>query len=173
MKSIVVIEKNSSLSGFEAVRHHLEDLASADAIYTENQGIRHLLRLDEMLELQGNSCQIFLKAPKYREAFLKAMVPRIVIVDEDLSPEEAYCYIQHYNIPMEEKSASFTASELRLMEELGYGLCNKELSERLNMSERTIRRYKTKLLEKTGLLSSEQLSMFCLCVRENPRILRS
>ena len=55
-----------------------------------------------------------------------------------------------------------TETELKLLHELGYGMSNKELSERMGRSERTIRRIKESIFLKTGLISSEQLLLYTL-----------
>ena len=64
---------------------------------------------------------------------------------------------------MEERRAPLlTDPEKRLLYQLSYGITNKELAKRLMRSERTVRRLKESLYEKTGLVSSEQLMLYSL-----------
>ena len=60
------------------------------------------------------------------------------------------------------KEIRFTEKEKRTLSELPYGLSAKELSQRLGISERSVRRMKERLMRKTGLVSSEQLLVYAL-----------
>ena len=71
----------------------------------------------------------------------------------------------HFKIDAFEKKnlqPAFTPLEAKLLDLLSYGLCTKELCLSLDKSERSIRRIKTKLLEKTGLFSTQQLVAYSL-----------
>ncbi len=55
-----------------------------------------------------------------------------------------------------------TKKETLLLSQLKKGLTNKELGAALSMSERTVRRLKCRLLDKTGLVSASQLAVLSL-----------
>ena len=63
---------------------------------------------------------------------------------------------------MKDKAPLLTDPEKRLLHMLSFGVSNKELARRLERSERTVRRIKESLYEKTGLVSSEQLMLYSL-----------
>ena len=65
-----------------------------------------------------------------------------------------------------EKRIRLTDKERRTLKELPYGLCCKELAQRLGVSERTVRRTKERLLHKTGLLTTGQLMIYALVSEE-------
>ena len=83
-------------------------------------------------------------------------IPSAVILDdsERIGKEDLRC--------REEKKIRFTEKEKRTLMELPYGLCNKELSKRLGVTERSVRRMKEQLMKKTGLVSSHQLMVYAL-----------
>lgn len=64
---------------------------------------------------------------------------------------------------MEKKEVPrFSVLEKSLLHCLSYGFSTKELCLSLEKSERSIRRIKNKLLEKTGLFSSQQLAVYAI-----------
>lgn len=60
------------------------------------------------------------------------------------------------------KKPEFSVLERRLLHCLTYGFSTKELCQALEKSERSIRRIKNRLLEKTGLFSSQQLTVYAI-----------
>lgn len=67
------------------------------------------------------------------------------------------------------KSIKFTEKEKLFLSVMERGLSNSELTAVLNISERTVRRLKSRLLDKTGLVSSEQLAVFSLVMNSSSR----
>lgn len=55
---------------------------------------------------------------------------------------------------------ALSGRETKLLEPLSYGMSDKEISLLLGISQRTVVRTKQRLIEKTGLLSTGQLSIF-------------
>ena len=64
-----------------------------------------------------------------------------------------------------------TEKEKLFLSVMERGLSNSELTAVLNISERTVRRLKSRLLDKTGLVSSEQLAVFSLVMNLSSRII--
>lgn len=62
-----------------------------------------------------------------------------------------------------------TEKEKLFLSVMERGLSNSELTAVLNISERTVRRLKSRLLDKTGLVSSEQLAVFSLVMNSSSR----
>ena len=62
-----------------------------------------------------------------------------------------------------------TEKEKLFLSVMERGLSNSELTTVLNISERTVRRLKSRLLDKTGLVSSEQLAVFSLVMNLSSR----
>ncbi len=62
-----------------------------------------------------------------------------------------------------------TEKEKLFLSVMERGLSNSELTTVLNISERTVRRLKSRLLDKTGLVSSEQLAVFSLVMNSSSR----
>lgn len=65
---------------------------------------------------------------------------------------------------------NFTNSEKRLLDILCYGVSTKEICKELGMSDRSVRRLKNRLYEKTGLKSSQQLSIYALMIQRRSKI---
>ena len=95
-------------------------------------------------------------AEPFRKALLEAAFPSIAVIDR--SGELSSALSSH----KERKEIRFTESEKRMLRELPFGPCSKELSLRLGISERSVRRAKERLMRKTGLLSSGQLMIYAL-----------
>ena len=93
---------------------------------------------------------------EFRHLLYEAVFPDAVILDdgEVLTPEILR--------KTKRKEIRFTEKEKRTLMELPYGLCNKELSKRLGVTERSVRRMKEQLMKKTGLVSSHQLMVYAL-----------
>ncbi len=89
----------------------------------------------------------------FRIAFIESLFPGAIVVSG-----ERYVSDKERN----SKSPEFTKREELFLKELGYGLSTKELCQKMVMSERSVRRMKEKLLEKTGLFSSQQLGLYSL-----------
>lgn len=138
-------------------------LSDVDAIYTENSEVRHLMDIRDELKSRQLDIPIYVITNPFRQQFLHSLVPTIEVISDESSPERIASIIEEgIENRKVEKEASFTRKEKLVLEEIGYGLCTKEICVSLGMSERTVRRYKTKLLAKTGLMSSGQLALYAL-----------
>ncbi len=99
----------------------------------------------------------------FRRLLFEALFPAAVILDDgdDVRPDKLL-----HPFP-QRKEIRFTEKEKRTLREMQYGLCSKELSVRLGITERSVRRVKEKLMRKTGLVSSEQLMIYALLSTRN------
>ena len=103
----------------------------------------HLVAVEDM----GTEALLISAFPEVRLIFRSADTARDI--EKALLSEERREGIIH-----------FTERETALLHQLSYGMSNKELSIRLGISERSVRRIKTGIYRKTGLLCSEQLAIF-------------
>lgn len=61
-----------------------------------------------------------------------------------------------------DKIKELTKTEFKIIEQVGYGLSNKEISEKLNLSEGTVRNYISMILSKLGLRDRTQLAIWAI-----------
>ena len=166
MKKIYYFEEPSMLdkkNGIVELIGKANALRDVDAIYTENSGVKHLMDIRDELKSRKLDIPIYVITNPFRQQFLHSLVPTIEVISDEKSPEEiAEMIDEGIDNRKVEKEAVFTRKEKQVLEEIGYGLCTKEICATLGMSERTVRRYKTKLLAKTGLMSSGQLALYAL-----------
>ena len=166
MKKIYYFEEPSMLNkknGIVEMVGKANALRDVDAIYTENSGVKHLMDIRDELRMHDLDIPIYVITNPFRQQFLHSLVPTIEVISDENSPEEIAAIIdEDISKPEVERKANFTNKEKQVLEEIGYGLCDKEICASLGMSERTVRRYKTKLLAKTGLMSSGQLALYAL-----------
>ena len=165
MKKIYYFEEPSMVSkrnGIIEMIGKANALHDVDAIYTENSGVKHLMDIRDELRANNLDIPIYVITNPFRESFLHALVPTVEVISNEYSPEAIASIISRDRGVRPEKRVDFTSKEKLVLQEIGYGLCDKEICATLHMSERTVRRYKTKLLEKTGLLSSGQLGLYAL-----------
>ena len=130
------------------------------AIILYHPTIGEILEEEKAIEQHGRSVLLAIVAEKYRKILLEAVFPDAVVLDA----------ITDSSIPFifngkRKKKIRFTDNEKRTLSELPYGLTAKELAVRLGVSERSVRRTKSNLLRKTGLLSSGQLMVYALLSR--------
>ena len=138
--------------------HDIEGFPSAIVMYKPE--IEEII--DEVNMISSGSCnaRLVIIAERYRRVLLEALFPSAVVIDsiQEFNPETLrYCE--------KKKKIRFTDNEKRTLSELPYGLTAKELAVRLGVSERSVRRTKSNLLRKTGLLSSGQLMVYALLSR--------
>ena len=118
--------------------------------------------LNEAEILEGMNTHIIVFTESYREMLLKALFSSVSVINpEDRDAGEKLSDILKNEIHGQ-KEIRFTENEKRTLAEMPFGLCNKELSKRLGMTERQIRRIKEHIMAKTGLVSSEQLLVYSL-----------
>ena len=113
---------------------------------------------DEVIAAEGRGVRIIASVEPYRRLLFEALYPDVLIIDDS----EMVSLPDLIDGFRGRKRIRFTDLEKRTLDELPYGLCSKELSKRLGISERSVRRTKQKLMMKTGLLSSEQLLIYAL-----------
>ena len=93
----------------------------------------------------------------FRRLLVEAAFPDAVVMDDSETIQPSLIFSSR-----KRKEIRFTEKEKRTLSELPYGLSAKELSQRLGISERSVRRMKERLMRKTGLVSSEQLLVYAL-----------
>ena len=166
MKKIYYVEEPSMVdkkNGIIEMVGMTNALRDVDAIYTENSRVRHLMDIRDELKSRQLDIPIYVITNPFRQQFLHSLVPTVEVISDENSPEEIAAIIEEgIENRKVEQEAIFTRKEKQVLEEIGYGLCTKEICVTLGMSERTVRRYKTKLLAKTGLMSSGQLALYAL-----------
>lgn len=167
-----IIVKNGAVGAMAIVEYKVS-MKFFDGVYMEHPSINEMLEADGILDEIMLDVPIFVLASRFRETLAKAVVPRVVLIDDGANSDEVVSMLERHAGCGGKAKRVFTRKEREVLEAMGYGLCNKEICQCLSISDRTVRRYKTKLLEKTGLLSTEQLCLFALICAENPRILRS
>lgn len=138
--------------------HVIEGKPSAIVMFQPSIG--EIIEEIRAIEKSGFDIVLAIIAEEYRRAFLEAVFPDANVLDGN-----------NITIPMlfnhkNRRKIRFTDEEKRILHELAYGLSGKELSLRLGMSERSVRRMKEKLMRKTGLLSSGQLMLYALLEAE-------
>jgi DNA-binding NarL/FixJ family response regulator len=68
-----------------------------------------------------------------------------------------------YSIPVEERNeAELTRTEWKVIEQVEFGASNKEIAEKLNLSEGTVRNYLSAVLNKLGLRDRTQLAIWAV-----------
>lgn len=68
-----------------------------------------------------------------------------------------------FSIQVDDKAIDdLTRTEIKIIEQVEYGNSNKEISERLNLSEGTVRNYLSTILNKLGLRDRTQLSIWAV-----------
>ncbi len=68
-----------------------------------------------------------------------------------------------YTIPVEERNeAELTKTEWKIIEQVEFGASNKEVAEKLNLSEGTVRNYLSTILNKLGLRDRTQLAIWAV-----------
>ena len=114
-------------------------------------------------ECASCSATLVIVTENLRVALLESAFPSSIVIRDDwVIPE---------NIE-KRKEPFFSQREEKLLSELEYGLSTKELCQKMALSERSLRRMKEKLLEKTGLFSTQQLALYSL-LHDLVRIQRS
>ena len=68
-----------------------------------------------------------------------------------------------FSIQVDDKAIDdLTRTEIKIIEQVEYGNSNKEISERLNLSEGTVRNYLSTILNKLGLRDRTQLAIWAV-----------
>lgn len=131
---------------------------SFDAILIVDDDLLETLRLTSSFSACGWK-NILVLSDRFRYQILESLLRGRAAIVTDL----------HFKADVFKKeiyTPAFTALEVKLLDLLSYGLCTKELCISLDKSERSIRRIKTKLLEKTGLFSTQQLVAYSLARKD-------
>ena len=98
-------------------------------------------------------------AEPFRRLLIEAAFPDVIVID---STEEASAFRRAVEAGPRKRKIRFTEMEKRILRELPFGLCGKEIAQRLGVSERSVRRMKERLMQKTGLVSTGQLMIYAL-----------
>ena len=98
-------------------------------------------------------------AEPFRRLLIEAAFPDVIVID---STGDASAFRSAVEAGPRKRKIRFTEMEKRILRELPFGLCGKEIAQRLGVSERSVRRMKERLMQKTGLVSSGQLMIYAL-----------
>lgn len=131
---------------------------SWDAILIVDDDLLKTLRLASSFSKCGWK-NIIVLSDRFKYQILESLLRGRAVIVTDLQ-FRADIFKNEFSLPV------FTSLEVRLLDLLSYGLCTKELCISLDKSERSIRRIKTKLLEKTGLFSTQQLVAYSLARKD-------
>ena len=119
-------------------------------ILTESFNAGHSMRLIIIVD----ECEVFLVSTLLPDAVVLSHASK-TLRNDIIRGLSGYCMNKR-------KAPLLTDPEKRLLHMLSFGVTNKELAKRLKRSERTVRRLKESLYEKTGLVSSQQLLLYSL-----------
>ncbi len=104
-------------------------------------------------------CRIVLEHGPYQENLISALFPFAEFLREGkVLLSSVYSGEGTYRHDYQVRALSWR--ETKLLDPLSYGMSDKEISLLLGISQRTVVRTKQRVIEKTGLLSSGQLSIF-------------
>ena len=81
-------------------------------------------------------------------------------IQKDLA--EASYYSNYQNDPQADKILSLTSREHEIIREIANGLLNREIGERLHISERTVKNHVSSILKKLDLVDRTQVAMFAV-----------
>ena len=134
-----------------------------DAILLVNPTLKTLI--DDDMKLKGRKILRIAIAEPYRELLFQAIFPSLYVINPHSSSAHSdLC--SALSGERCERRIRFTDSEKRILDEIQFGLTDKELSLRLSYSLRKVRRLKSTILSKTGLVSSSQLSVYAFILSE-------
>lgn len=161
MKEIIVRSELpfllESCSGYNvSIVHGHEIEGKPAAVVMHHPTIGDIIAEEKAIEESGNDALLIAIVEPFRRLLLEAVFPDAVFLDDKDHLEPSVFQRS------EKKKVRFTENEKRTLCELPYGLSSKELSLRLGLSERTIRRLKERLMNKLSLVSSEQLLIYAL-----------
>lgn len=106
-------------------------------------------------------CRIIAIVPETHMILLNTLFEDIILIcDKKLKQIEDI--ISNHNTKTEARKISFTLQEEMFLKEIAFGLNNKEIAYELTLSDRSVRRIKEKLLSKTGLSSTQQLTLYAI-----------
>lgn len=94
-----------------------------------------------------------------RVQIFKALFKNLLVLS-DTSTDITSEIIQYFTIRPDIEEIYFSEKEHVFLSEYSYGISLKEMCYVMNMSYRSIRRLRQRLLDKTGLVSAEQLTLF-------------
>ena len=117
------------------------------------------------MKLKGRKILRIAIAEPYRELLFQAIFPSLYVINPHSSSAHSdLC--SALSGERCERRIRFTDSEKRILDEIQFGLTDKELSLRLSYSLRKVRRLKSTILSKTGLVASSQLSVYAFILSE-------
>ena len=135
-------------------------IGRADALILEKPSIGEIISESTAAAERDAETDVIVFAEPYRKAMLEALFPSVTVADAADMNDAGKLLPYFIQGGKRCDEIVFSEREERFLRELPYGLSNGELSLRLGMSERSVRRMKEKLLARTGLLSSGQLMLY-------------
>ena len=161
MRKIIIREKiEECFEGFEFMHLDYPELSREASMVLLNNPSYTEIR-NELCNIKEKMLEIPLAVfvPDAHKYQIKTLFDNVFVLDE-LSSESLERVISvEYEIG---KPVTFSQREEMFLKEIAYGLSNKELSDQLSISDRSVRRMKEKLLSKTGLANSQQLILYAI-----------
>jgi DNA-binding NarL/FixJ family response regulator len=170
----VVAEAADGRDGLDVVRRHVPDVVVMDIRMPQVDGIEATRQiaasggatrvlvvttfdLDEYVyaALRAGAAGFMLKAAKPAE--FVAAVRAVAGGDSLVAPRRTRRVVEHFAVAQPSESlAELTSRELDVMRLIARGLSNREIGQRLFLSEKTVKTHVTRVLAKLGLTSRTQ-----------------
>ncbi|WP_431225068.1 response regulator [Serratia sp. L9] len=174
--SNAILTATNGLAALAKIKEEAPQLVILDIMLNKMDGLQilqHIRQLDSSIKVVVYTS---LPAESYAERALRAGASGFFNKDQDISQLAPLCQlvVQGYscfpqatllpllNAPIQYDNtlARLSDRELTVLRYLSEGLSNKEIADRLILSNKTISTYKTRLMEKLKINSSEELVAF-------------
>ena len=142
LPSLDVVRALGASAKATAVVLFTSDLRREDAIAAVQLGVRGIVSKDAPVELLLRCIRLVLSGDHWLERQLLADAVRISA--------------------REDKSFGLSPRELDIVAAIVSGACNKEVAQKLNISELTVKRHLTNIYEKAGVSGRLELALFAL-----------
>lgn len=131
-----------------------------DILVTDSRSLKIMAEDIIQARIINPECRIIVLAEKGKESLVSSLFPNIEFPFSDVPLAFEGIITGRSTYKKSYKKISLNNKEEDLLEAMSYGMTQKDISQLLGMSQRTIRRTQTKLLQKTGLENIKQLGIY-------------
>lgn len=154
----LVIDRSLDFISLEIGKH--DDVPDCDILVLSRDTIVALAGVITSARKLNPLCRIVVDKGPYQENLLSSLFPFVEFLrDGEILLSAVYSGDGTYKSGHGARSLSLR--EKKLLEPLSCGMSDKEIAFLLGISRRTVIRTKQRILDKAGLVSSSQLSVFC------------